>query len=61
MDLSEQRKREKEFNELKRRNQEWLDGALDEMAEFLLDLWLWKKEQEEKDKPDEDGSIPANH
>jgi len=58
--LSEQRKREKEFKELARKNQEWMDRYLDDVAELLLDLWLWKKEQEEKkNKPDEPGSTPV--
>lgn len=50
----EKKKREKEHEDLKRRNQEWLDRYLDEVAEFLVDLWIWRQEHGEND---EDGSI----
>ena len=59
--LADRRKREKEFNDLTRRNQEWMEKELDALAEFLFDIWVWKKEQEKKDKRDQDGSIPAGH
>jgi hypothetical protein len=53
----ERRKREKEFEELKHRNHEWMSRHLDEMTEFLLDLWLWRQEQKERrDKSDKNGS-----
>lgn len=58
--LSDRRKREREFKELTRKNREWMDKELDALAELLLDIWLWKKEPEDKkDKPDETGSTHA--
>ncbi len=52
----EKKKQEKELEELKRRNQEWLDRYLDKVADFLLDLWVWKQEHEGTDEPEESGS-----
>lgn len=58
--LSERRKREKEFKELVRKNREWMEKELDALADLLLDIWLWKKEQEKKkNESDEKSSIPA--
>jgi hypothetical protein len=58
--LSERRKHEKEFEEFTRRNRAWTDKYLNEMAGFLFDLWLWKKEHEkDEDSPTKSGSIPA--
>ena len=56
----EKKKRDKEFADLKRRNQEWLDRYLDEVANFLLDLWLLKQDNK-KDETDEGGSTPTSH
>jgi hypothetical protein len=58
--LSERRKREKEFEEFTRRNRAWTDKYLNEMAEFFLDVWLWKKKRKKgEDNPADTGSIPT--
>jgi hypothetical protein len=45
----EKKKKEKELEELKRRNQEWLDR-------YLIDLWVWKQEHKGEDNSDQNGS-----
>jgi len=47
----ERKKQGKEFEELKRRNQEWLDRYLDEVAELLIDLWAVNQDYQIGDDP----------